>query len=331
MALLAHWSFPVIVAISVATTICHEIVTLVIARRVLPGLSFHPRHFHFPSVRGVMGFSVVAYLITCTNLVILKTDQAVISVSIGVAFVALYQVGYKASEIFSMFSKQLHEALTPAAAHLGANRDEAGLRDLFLQTTRLTFLVTTPIYALCAVYLEQLIRLLSGKPVDPQTYWVGQMLLLGTYSTLLANSCSKRILVMCGWERPLLKLSLVEAGLNLVLSVVLVRIMGITGVALGTLVPAVLVGWLGLIPMAGRFVKLGVFSMVKEMFAPVCVPVAASLLVLALLRTLRRWPPTRKRHRLRLARAARARARRRARPADHPQTPRLFLPSPTHA
>ena len=253
-ALFSHWSFPVIVLISVSTTICHEIVILFIARRVLPRLSFHPRHFHFPSVRGVMGFSLVAYLITCTNLLILKTDQTVIGVSIGVGFVALYQLGYKASEIFSNFSRQLHEALSPAAAHLGATRDETGLRTLFLQTSRITFLITTPLYALCAAYLEPLIRLLSGmKAVDTQTYWVGEMLLLGTYSALLTNSCSKRILVMCGWERPLLKLSVLEAGLNLGLSVVLVRTMGITGVALGTLLPALLVGWFGLIPMAAPF------------------------------------------------------------------------------
>ena len=283
-ALLSRWSFPVIVLISVSTTICHEIVTLFISRRVLPTLSLHPRHFHFPAVRGVMGFSLVAYLITCTNLLILKTDQTVIGVSIGVGFVALYQLGYKASEIFSNFSKQLHEALSPAAAHLGASRNEAGLRHLFLQTSRVTFLLTTPLYALCAAYLEPLVRLLSGmKAVDAQTYWVGEMLLLATYSALLTSSCSKRILVMCGCERPLLRLSLLEAGLNLVLSVVLVRTMGIAGVALGTLIPAVLVGWFGLIPMAARFVKLGLAALAGEVLAPVIIPVLGSLLVLALL------------------------------------------------
>jgi O-antigen/teichoic acid export membrane protein len=286
-ALFAHWAFPVIVFISVATTILHEVVAACIARRLVPGLSLHPRHFHFPSVRGVLGFSVVAYLITCTNLIILKTDQAVISVSIGIGFVALYQLGYKASEIFNSFSRQLHVALSPAAAHLGAGGNQKALNELVLQTSRITFLATTPLYALCAVYLDPVIRLLSGlKTIDPQTFWVGEMLLFSTYSSLLTNSSAKPILVMCGWERPLLRLSLLEAGLNLGLSIVLVRSMGIAGVALGTMGPAVLVGWLGLVPMTGRFLKLGLFAQCREIFVPALAPVASSLLVLALLAVL---------------------------------------------
>jgi O-antigen/teichoic acid export membrane protein len=283
-ALFEHWSFPLIVFISVATSILHEIVAVFLVGRLVPGLSLHPRHFHFPSVRGVLGFSAVAYMITCTNLIILKTDQTVISVTIGIGFVALYQLGYKASEVFNSFSRQLHVALSPAAAHLRAGRNEDALRSLLLQTARITFLATTPLYALCAVYLEPLIRLLSGmKTVDPQTFWVGEMLLLSTYSTLLTNSGAKSILVMCGWERSLLRLSLLEAGLNLGLSVALVHRMGIAGVALGTLVPAMLVGWLGLVPMSSRFVKLGVLALGREVILPSLMPVATSLLVLLLL------------------------------------------------
>jgi O-antigen/teichoic acid export membrane protein len=283
-ALFSHWPFPVIVFISVATSILHEVVAIFLVGRLVPGLSLHPRHFHFPSVRGVMGFSVVAYLITCTNLIILKADQTVISVTIGLGFVALYQVGYKASEIFNSFSRQLHVALSPAAAHLGARQNEDALHKLLIQTSRITFMATTPLYALCAVYLEPVIRLLSGlKAVDPQTFWVGEMLLFATYSSLLTNSSSKPILVMCGWERRLLRLSLLEATLNLGLSIVLVHRMGITGVAVGTLIPAVLVGWLGLVPMSSRFVNLGVFGLLREVMLPAALPVATSLLVLSLL------------------------------------------------
>ena len=65
-------------------------------------------------------------MITFTNLVILKTDQVLISFTIGVGCVALYQVGYKAAEVFGNFSKQLHEALSSAAAHLGYEQPRLG-------------------------------------------------------------------------------------------------------------------------------------------------------------------------------------------------------------
>ena len=279
--LYSGWPFPAIVLTSVATTVAPEIAALFFVRRLLPGLDLHPRNFHFPDVRGVLSFSLVAYLITFTNLVMVRSDQAVISVMLGVGFVALYQLGYKAAEFFGHLSRQMQDALSPAAAHLHATGDSRGVRGLLLQSARLTILATTPLYALCAAYLDPVIRILSGlKEVDATTFWVGEALLLATYSTLITGSCSKRILVMCGWERPLLKASLVEAGLNLVLSLVLVRPFGVLGVALGTLAPALLIGWCWVLPLTAKFAGISFGGLLREFFRPVLMPVAAALAVL---------------------------------------------------
>ena len=45
------------------------------------------RNFVFAEVRGVLSFSLVAYLITFTNVVVMRADQAVISFALGVSFV----------------------------------------------------------------------------------------------------------------------------------------------------------------------------------------------------------------------------------------------------
>ena len=282
--LFAGWPFPAIVLTSVATTVAPEIAALIFVRRLIPGLSLHVRNFHLADVRGVLSFSLVAYLITFTNLIMVRSDQAVISVTLGVAFVALYQLGYKASEFFGHFSRQMQDALSPAAAHLHATGDAGAVRGLLIQSSRLTILGTTPLYALCAAYLEPVIKILSGLPqVDAVTFWVGQALLLATFSTLITSSCSKRILVMCGWERALLKVSLAEAGLNLLLSLALVRSFGVLGVALGTLVPAVLIGWGWVLPLTAKFAGISFGSLLREFFTPVLMPVAASLAMLGAL------------------------------------------------
>ena len=64
--------------------------------------------------------------------------------------------------MFGLFSKQLQEAISPAAAHLGGKNDHAGICDLLFQSSRFTILLTTPLYALCAAYLEPVIKILSG-------------------------------------------------------------------------------------------------------------------------------------------------------------------------
>ncbi len=283
------WAMQTFVLIGVTTSLCPNIVTFLLIRRLIPKLSLNPRLFHFPSIKGVLSFSIVAYFITLTNIIISRTDQMVISVCVGVALVAIYQAGFKVAEVFGYGTQQMQQALSPAAAHLRAKGDHASLNELVTKTSRLTVLVSTPAFALCAAYLEPLIRLVTGlKAVSETTHWVGQLLLLSTYSFLLTNSCAKQILVMSGWERPLLRLSVTEAFLNLVLSVVLVFKLGVVGVAIGTLIPAVLVGWFGVLPLTLKVTGMRLGQWILDVFVSVFLPVAASLAVLALLLLV--WP-----------------------------------------
>lgn len=256
-ALALNWPFPALMAISVISSLIPNIFAAFFAFRLIKGLSLTPSRFEWRSVKAQMGFSVAAYLITFSNLIMAKSDQLVISLTVGVAAVAIYQAGFKMGEMLNLFSVQLQSALSPAAAHLKASGDEAGLRELLLRSSRLTFVAVTPAYVLSTVYLEGLIRVLTGlEEIPREAYWVGQALLLAIYSSQLTNSCTKRILMMTGHEKALLRLSIVDAVLNVAISFALVFSLGILGVALGTLIPTALVGWLWVLPMTLRAVEL---------------------------------------------------------------------------
>lgn len=245
----AGWGLASLMAVSVATTALPNLIAAAYVFRRLPDLSLWPRWFEWRTVKSQMGFSIVAYLITFSNMLMGKSDQLVISLTIGVALVAIYQAGFKASEMLGLFSSQLQQVLSPAAASMHALGDKEGLKKLLLGTSRLTFFLVTPCYLLAAVYLEPLIRLLTGTdPVPRETFWVGQALLFATYSAQLTSGASKRVLMMCGEERSLLKISLADALLNICLSIVLAFKFGVLGVALGTMIPTALVGWLWIIP-----------------------------------------------------------------------------------
>lgn len=268
-ALLTKQSLFWVMAISVGTTILPNLLCLATAPRLIAGLSLHPRAFHPPSLGPVLGFSLVAYCITFTHLIMARSDQLIIGFGLGLAAVALYQAGYKVAEMFNMAALQMQDALSPAAAHLQAKQDQAGLRNLLVRTTRLTALLSLFLYTLAALYLEPCSLLLTGlKELPREAYWVGQALLLATLSSLLSNSCSKRILMMCGEEKRLLRFSLAEAGSNVALSVALLPFCGILGVAIGTLIPTVFFGWSAINPLAARFCGLSLSGFMKEVYRP---------------------------------------------------------------
>ncbi|WP_309400703.1 oligosaccharide flippase family protein [Cerasicoccus maritimus] len=256
-ALALNWPFPALMAISVISSLIPNIFAAFFAFKLINKLSLAPRLFEWRSVKAQMSFSIAAYLITFSNLIMAKSDQLVISLTVGVASVAIYQAGFKMGEMLNLFSVQLQAALSPAAAQLKASGDDAGLRELLLRSSRLTFVCVTPAYVLSAVYLDGLIRLLTGlEKVPVEAYWVGQALLLAIYSSQLTNSCTKRILMMCGHEKSLLRLSIIDAVLNVTVSLALVFPLGILGVALGTLIPTALIGWFFILPIALRSVEL---------------------------------------------------------------------------
>ena len=256
------WPLPWLMSVGVVTSILPNTFAAVMAVRRLPGVSFSPRLFRWQSVRAQMGFSMTAYLITFSNMLMSKTDQAVISLVLGVDSVKIYQAGFKMGEMLNLFGGQLQKALSPAAAAMHSLGDENGLKVMMMRSSRMTFLLVTPCYLLSAVYLEPLIRLLTGEAPQLATWWIGQVLLFAIYSSMLTNSCSKQILVMCGEERRLLRLSLVEGLANLVLSIVLARRMGVLGVAVGTMLPTALIGWCWVLPVTLRRLALPAWEFV---------------------------------------------------------------------
>ncbi len=283
------WSLETLVLVGVATSLGPNLVAVFVVRRLLPELRLKPSLYDFKSVKGVLSFSVIAYIITLTNIIITKTDQAVISAILGVAVVAVYQAGYKVAEVYSIGTQQMQRALSPTAAHLKAREDHTALNELLVKTARLTSLIAIPGYALAMAYLEPLICQVTGlQAIGLATYFVAQFLLLYTFSFLMTSSCSKQVLVMSGWERPLLKLSVTEALLNLGLSIVLAYKFGVVGVAVGTLVPGVLIGWFGIVPLTLKFMKIPLKTWTQEVYTSVLRPVGAAFVVLAAVVWL--WP-----------------------------------------
>ena len=80
---------------------------------------------------------------------------------------------------------------------------------------------------------------------------------------------------MCDEQKKLLKISLVDAAINLTLSILLAIQLGVLGVALGTLSPTFLVGWLWVVPATMRKLEVGFKELIvthaKGMILPMAV------------------------------------------------------------
>jgi O-antigen/teichoic acid export membrane protein len=248
------WSLKTLVIIALSSAILPSLASWFYAVKLMPNLRISPAFFSSRMIKGTLSFSVYAYIATVSNMLLAKTDQLVISTTIGVTMVALYQAGAKIGEMFGAFTTQLPDTFSPAAAHLHAKGDKSFLQRLLLDGTRLSVIIATPAYLISAFSMEAVLRFLTdGKNYTYQTYWVAQILLLWQYVTVVTQSVQKRVFMVTGHEKRLMWLGLGEAFLNLVLSVALVLYFkNIICVALGSLIATTVFGCFTVWPWAAR-------------------------------------------------------------------------------
>lgn len=278
----AGWSFMLIMLTALFFALAPDLVSAAFALRHMPHVRLRLNLFSKSIMRETMAFSIFAYISTATNIVLGKTDQIVLGAALSVSAIAIYQAGAKVAEVFAQFTKQLQDTLSPAAAHLHASGDHDALRDLLKRGTRWSAIIATPLYLLCAFELEPLLRILTGDPhIAQDTILVAQVLLFWFYTSTLTHSVSKRIYMMSGHEKRLMWIGLGEAAGNLACSITLVLIYrNVISVAVGSLIPSLLFGWLILWPWMARDIGTTSWQLISHTLLPsmaACVPAAIVL------------------------------------------------------
>jgi O-antigen/teichoic acid export membrane protein len=245
MVVVFHWSFTVLVILALLCVLVPGGVACWLALRHMPGVRLRYAYFSKRQIVETSKFSLYAYLNMLSNVLRNKADQFVVSSVLSVSAVTPYQAGGKVGEMFGMLTRQMADVLSPTAAHLHAKGDTQGLREMLVAGMRYTVMAATPLYIVSALYIEGVIRVLTGdRQPTAATLWVGQLLLFWYYSLAITHWVYKRMYMMAGQERRMMLQGVAEAAVNLALSIGLTIAMGsIVGVALGSVIPTVLFGW----------------------------------------------------------------------------------------
>ncbi len=211
----------------------------------MPGVRLRLGLFSRATLLETGRFSLFAYANTLSNVLRNKADQPVISALLGVAAVAPYQAGSKVGEMFGQLTRQIADVLSPTAAHLHARGDSGALREMLVNGMRFSVLAATPLYVLTAAYMDGVIRLLTGvQSPSSEMLWAGELLLFWYYSLVLTHWVYKRMFMMAGQEKRMMWQGVIEAAANLTCSIGLTLwLKSIVGVAWGSVIPTVVIGW----------------------------------------------------------------------------------------
>jgi len=243
------------------------------AYRVFPGLSLKPGNFRRNRLREVTSFSVFMLMIDWANKMNYSIDAIVIGMIMGTAAVAVWSVGQRLAEVTQRLTNQLNDILFPNVVDHSESSRLDRLQAIFLVGTRLSLATVVPISTALLLMGSPLIQSWVG-PDFSESVIVVQLLAL-TVMIRVGNATAQTLLKGAERHKLVAYTNVVTALANLGLSVVLARMIGLAGVAIGTLVPVSVSAIFILFPAGCRRVELPLTRALADAVWPAVWPAAA--------------------------------------------------------
>jgi len=194
----------------------------------------HPRLVDFKTLKRIGPYSIRSFILGLAYQIRFQTDNIVIGIFLGAALVTRYSIAYRLCFIVMALISRIPNVLFPTFTKLYTLKDIDGLRSLSLKMLKVSVAIFMPFGLFLAIFGHSFINLWVGE----ENFVGTDVLLVLIFMSFLHCSASPagNLLQSIGKNKEAMFASIVEAGLNLGLSIILVQKIGLLGVALGTII-----------------------------------------------------------------------------------------------
>jgi len=256
-------------------------------RRMRPGFCLHPVAGDRETFRLMLGYGVYLFVGGVTSLVVFQLDNLIVGTFVSVSAVATYHIGFTLFAAVRSVGNLVAGPPWVHAAQLEGEHDYAAQRRLFLRGTRCVATLFLPGILVLMLFADALVLHWMGP--DYRESALVARILLAAWLLVSLSETGIGMLSAKGMVRTPTLIALVTAALNLVLSLLLVRVVGPPGVALGSALAFVAVApWVWRVILTTLGVSLG--QLAREALVPAAFPLVLAAATAGLLMAL--LPPT---------------------------------------
>src|SRR5216684_1494916 len=269
------------------TSLTANTVTVILCFRIYPLLKIVFGRPDRATLNKLWNYSFYAFLINVAVQVTYYTDNIVVGAFLSPAAVTLYAIGGLLIGYVRQIVGSMVMTFTPLASTFEAEGNHENLRRLLIHGTRAALLVSLPIEAALFFRGHTFIRLWMGPQYAQPSGTVMQILLLSVLFSS-ANVTSGGIVYGMEKHKRIAQWAMAEGAANLILSIILVRRIGIYGVAWGSAIPSIIIELLFWPGYISRLVQIPVRTYLWQTWirsAFVVVPFATACAVVE-----RYWP-----------------------------------------
>jgi len=214
----------------------------------------------------LLSFGIFAFIADIGVQLVFYTDSLIIGCFIGAGAIAFYNIGLMLVEHGRNLLKQFRNVITPDLLKSGGRSNLSETQWLMIKSIRFFMLLAIPLFVGFMTLGKEFISLWMGPEYD-QSATILFILALAQFATTSSSPCT---ITLMGLNRIkfLAAMSILNGILNLSLSVLFVVAfnLGITGVALGTLIPMILINGIGVPIYACHALELKVFDLLRLTF-----------------------------------------------------------------
>jgi O-antigen/teichoic acid export membrane protein len=271
-------------------SLLQTLLTAWLVRRLFPGISLIPKFSRPDLIVRALRSSLPIAAVFVTAQVVFRTDNIVIGLFRGPNAVASYAVAYALVWFGLNLVFKLSDSLLPLFSGMQAGGEHDALRHTYVESARLSLAL-----AMCLT----LGLLAFGKTAI--AIWVGPQFFVGTPTLVVlallptvhaVTHVASILLIGLGRARAIALMSVPDALLNLALSVVLMRWIGVVGVALGTVVGELATTFWYLPVLCNRELSLSGWAFFSRVWArPLLSLPPAAAVAWTVQMAFGRWPP----------------------------------------
>ena len=236
-------SYRTLAILTLGETLSRNLIVIGISRSHCPFVrDLHPLKFDRAVLRELMNVSAAIAILTIADVVRFQMDALVIGYFMphDATAIAVFGVGQRLPSTAYYAIGVIYAVLIPRFSSLSATGSSDEARALLRRASLLTGLASIYVLGNCGLLGPNFLELWLNKP------WVAQsgpvlLILLPGYLVAVLTGPTTGMLLAAGRLKGQAVITVIEASLNLVLSVVLVKRYGVIGVAIGTAIPMLLV------------------------------------------------------------------------------------------
>ena len=241
--------------------------------------------------REMANYSGVTFVIQVAYKLRFKTDVVIIGKFLGSAAITQFSIGGRLVDYASEVVSGLAQVFLPMSSQSDAKGDLSRLRKIFVAGNRACAIVIFPVTAVLIILGKAVIEAWVGRKYVAGSYPVLLVVLIPT-TLILAQNATPRIIYGMAKHKTLAWITSIEGVANLILSIVLVRKIGVIGDAIGTAVPLSFTALYFTPRYLSRLLGVRVWTFLREAYT---LPLGLSAPMVAVLLAMRHWFPV---HRL---------------------------------